>query len=227
MLSIITVVLNDANGLRRTLESLRSQCFQDFELLIIDGASTDNIQEVIFEFADLISVYISEKDDGVYHAMNKGLDHSNGDAVIFLNAGDYLVGQVFSSYTGGVGLLPYYYENARGVLTRGGARLFFLGMPYCHQAIVYPSSKIRYDTSYRISADYEYTIRNFNNKLPHLINSSGYVVFSAGGISSRYRNIRDFESMLIVKKYFTKYHLICFKFKLKLSEFIRRFNGYE
>jgi glycosyltransferase involved in cell wall biosynthesis len=90
-LSIITINLNSAIGLRKTIESVISQTFSDYEFIIIDGASTDGSVEVIKEFAAEFAYWISEPDKGIYNAMNKGILHANGVYCLFLNSGDYLV----------------------------------------------------------------------------------------------------------------------------------------
>ena len=90
-LSIITINRNNAAGLRKTIESVLSQTFTDFEYIIIDGASTDESVEVIKEYADKITFWVSEPDKGIYNAMNKGILKANGEYCLFLNSGDYLV----------------------------------------------------------------------------------------------------------------------------------------
>lgn len=87
-LSIITVNLNNAAGLRNTIESVLKQTYTDFEYLIIDGASNDQSVEVIQQFGDRIHYWISEPDKGLYDAMNKGIEHANGEYLQFLNSGD-------------------------------------------------------------------------------------------------------------------------------------------
>lgn len=89
-LSIITINLNNATGLRKTIESVVCQTFKDYEYIIIDGGSTDGSVDVIQEHADKISYWVSEPDSGIYNAMNKGILKANGDYCLFLNSGDYL-----------------------------------------------------------------------------------------------------------------------------------------
>ena len=90
-LSIITVNLDDKSGLSRTVESVKSQNFQDFEFIIIDGGSKDESLEVIKENETLIDYWVSEKDSGIYNAMNKGINKASGKYILFLNSGDYLL----------------------------------------------------------------------------------------------------------------------------------------
>lgn len=77
-LSIITINRNNAAGLRRTIESVVSQTYTDFEYIIIDGASTDGSVEVIKEYSDKITYWVSEPDTGIYNAMNKGILKAQG-----------------------------------------------------------------------------------------------------------------------------------------------------
>ena len=93
-LSIITINLNNASGLRKTIESVVSQSSRDFEYIVIDGGSTDGSIEVIKEFETRITYWISEPDNGIYHAMNKGIRAAQGEYCQFLNSGDWLVNEL-------------------------------------------------------------------------------------------------------------------------------------
>ena len=96
-LSIITVNLNNANGLQKTIESVINQTFTDFEYIIIDGGSTDGSLDVIKEYEDRIIYWVSEPDKGIYNAMNKGILNSKGEYLQFLNSGDWLVDETILS----------------------------------------------------------------------------------------------------------------------------------
>lgn len=86
--SIITINYNNALGLERTIISVVSQKYQGYEFIIIDGGSTDGSLDVIEKYSDKIDFWVSESDKGIYHAMNKGSYHANGDYCIFMNSGD-------------------------------------------------------------------------------------------------------------------------------------------
>ena len=92
-LSIITVNLNNVEGLKKTAESIVSQTFQDFEWIVIDGGSTDGSKELIEQYSEHIAYWCSEKDSGIYNAMNKGIRHAKGDYLNFMNSGDLLYGE--------------------------------------------------------------------------------------------------------------------------------------
>lgn len=87
--SIITVNLNNACGLEDTILSVIKQTCNDYEFLIIDGGSTDNSLSVIEKYKNQITYYVSEPDNGIFNAMNKGIIKSKGDYLIFMNSGDY------------------------------------------------------------------------------------------------------------------------------------------
>lgn len=95
-LSIITINRNNAEGLRKTIESVIQQTYTDFEYIIIDGASTDGSVAVVKEFANKITYWISEPDKGIYNAMNKGVLKANGEYLLFLNSGDWLVDEILN-----------------------------------------------------------------------------------------------------------------------------------
>lgn len=97
-LSIITINYNNADGLRKTLESVAAQTYSDFEHVIVDGASTDNSLQVIKEYVNNNNInenpiaikWVSEPDNGIYNAMNKGIRMAEGQYCQFLNSGDML-----------------------------------------------------------------------------------------------------------------------------------------
>lgn len=89
LISIITVNLNDLKGLKRTMNSVFGQSFKEFEYIVIDGGSTDGSREYIDSHSDKIDTWVSEKDSGIYNAMNKGIKAATGEYLLFLNSGDH------------------------------------------------------------------------------------------------------------------------------------------
>ncbi|PXV68065.1 glycosyl transferase family 2 [Dysgonomonas alginatilytica] len=87
-ISIITVNRNNADGLEKTIKSVIKQTYTNYEFIIIDGASTDNSVDIIKQYSSKISFWISEKDTGIFNAMNKGINRSTGDYCYFLNSAD-------------------------------------------------------------------------------------------------------------------------------------------
>jgi len=90
VISIITVVYNCVDLLPGTIESVMGQTYSNIEYIVVDGSSTDGTVAVIEKYADQINQWISEPDQGLYDAMNKGLKMATGDYVWFMNAGDHL-----------------------------------------------------------------------------------------------------------------------------------------
>ena len=89
-LSIITVNLNNKEGLKKTIDSIVFQTFSDYEYIIIDGGSTDGSVDIIKQYADKITYWVSEPDSGIFNAMNKGVLKATGEYCQFLNSGDIL-----------------------------------------------------------------------------------------------------------------------------------------
>lgn len=93
ILSIVTVNMNDVLGLEKTITSVYKQSFKDFEHIVIDGDSNDGSKELIINTRENYSYWISEPDQGIYDAMNKGIEAATGDYILFLNSGDWLKDQ--------------------------------------------------------------------------------------------------------------------------------------
>lgn len=87
-ISVITVVFNGEKTIRETIESVLSQDYAEVEYIVVDGNSTDNTVEIVRSFGDRITKFVSEKDQGIYDAMNKGIQLATGDVVGLLNADD-------------------------------------------------------------------------------------------------------------------------------------------
>jgi len=92
-INVITVNLNNKDGLRRTIESVIGQtCFNLIDYIVIDGGSTDGSKDVLEDYWSMLYHITSEKDSGIYNAMNKGIDVADDEYTIFLNSGDYFYG---------------------------------------------------------------------------------------------------------------------------------------
>ncbi len=89
--SIVTVVWNNKETISHAINSVLSQTYKNIEYIIIDGASTDGTVEIIESYGDRISTFISEKDGGLYHAMNKGIELATGDIIGTLNSDDFYI----------------------------------------------------------------------------------------------------------------------------------------
>lgn len=87
-ISVITISFNAAETIEDTIQSVLSQTYQDIEYILIDGGSRDETMDIVEKYRDRIDVIISESDDGIYDAMNKGIKYATGDVIAILNADD-------------------------------------------------------------------------------------------------------------------------------------------
>ncbi|MGK4569296.1 glycosyltransferase family 2 protein [Flavobacterium sp. 3HN19-14] len=90
-ISVITINYNDAAGLEKTILSVLNQNCDDFEFIVIDGNSTDGSKNIIEKYAGKLTFSVSEPDNGIYNAMNKGINAAKGEYLLFMNSGDILV----------------------------------------------------------------------------------------------------------------------------------------
>lgn len=175
LISVITITFNAAGVVRPTIESLCAQTFRNFEHIVIDGDSSDNTLDIVRALSPQTRI-LSEPDRGIYDAMNKGLRMARGKYLLFLNAGDSLHSpETLSLYAEAADKNPdiIYADtvivgSSRRILgprhLSAPARLtlssFSGGMLVCHQAFMMRRSLApEYDTRYRFSADYDWTVR--------------------------------------------------------------------
>ena len=96
VISIITVVFNNVKHIQKTLNSIYKQKYKNYELIIIDGGSTDGTLKIIKKNSSKIDCWVSDKDNGIYDAFNKGLKLATGDYVGFVNSDDILLPNALS-----------------------------------------------------------------------------------------------------------------------------------
>lgn len=214
-LSIITVNLNNCDGLQKTIDSVVAQTFRDFEWIVIDGGSTDGSKELIEQHAGCFAYWVSEPDSGVYNAMNKGVKIANGEYIQFLNSGDWYCDEsvlerafsrdnkediVFANKH-----VFYYQDGTTSVFEREYGNSF---TPFnlIHQNINHQSAFIKknlfdkvgyYDESYRIIADRKFF---FESILLHDASTAMLdfvlVNFGAEGLSSTIDSSKEKERLL-------------------------------
>lgn len=166
-LSIITVNYNDVDGLERTIKSVISQTFHDYEFIVIDGGSTDGSVDVIKKYESHIDYWVSETDGGIYPGMNKGLRQAKGDYLNFMNGGDCyhsddVLEQIFALDTDADIITGVHTENGVRNVGKGGVTMLDL----YKWAIDHQASFIRrevalrhpYDEKYQIVSDWKFFI---------------------------------------------------------------------
>lgn len=191
--SIIIATYNSGRTVRAALESVHSQTFQDWECIVVDGASKDETLEIVKEYCDKDNRfrYISEKDHGIYDAFNKGWKMANSPWVHYLGSDDSLtkdgmegvaleLDDSYSIVTGDV-----YLHRVDGTIREQQYKGYF----GCHQGVVMQRKVIEklggFDEQYRIMADYDLMVRNFgaSNKVK---NVRVFIAnFSIGGESQK------------------------------------------
>nr|WP_242695859.1 glycosyltransferase family 2 protein [Pedobacter sp. SYSU D00873] len=218
ILSVITVVYNNVRDIERTILSVISQSYSNIEYIIVDGGSTDGTINIINRYRDKITTFISESDNGIYDAMNKGLSVATGDYVLFMNSGDELydvntVEEVFSSspnadiYYGETEMFDESWTSLgqRRHQTPNYLTLksFKYGMSVSHQAIyIKRSIASRYDTSYQLSSDIDW-ILNALSKAKKVINTKRYVAkYLVGGMSKKKHRQSLLERFHIFSRYY-------------------------
>ncbi len=221
LISIITVVYNGEKFLEKTIQSVINQTYKNIEYIIIDGGSTDGTVDIIKKYEDQIDYWVSERDGGIYDAMNKGIDKANGVGLLFLNAGDYFVGEVLNSKISIPTFLSVKYKNRFGKLVDAKIKNYKYGIPNSHQGIIFENRGVKYNLLFKISSDYDYFLRlGYDDKLP-ILNSSGYVYYDNIGLSSMNYKRRDEEVLKIIKEHFTYKEVFIFYVKSKIKSFIK------
>jgi glycosyltransferase involved in cell wall biosynthesis len=208
-LSIITVNLNNTKGLERTMNSVFHQTFKDFEYIIIDGGSTDGSKELIENGSNNFVYWVSERDNGIYHAMNKGIKKAKGDYLLFLNSGDYLINdgilENIISELDGTGII---YGNIFLVINREKswtghypAKLSF--QYFVDSSLPHPATFIKrtlfdkvgfYNESMKIIADWKFfldAICRYNASYKHIDKTIS--VYDHNGLSSKAENLEGMQ----------------------------------
>jgi glycosyltransferase involved in cell wall biosynthesis len=210
-ISIVTINKNNANGLLKTVESVCMQTYADIQYIVIDGASTDQSLKVIEPFQNQISYMVSELDSGIYEAMNKGLQHADGNYVLFLNSGDVLCDNAVianaASYLSGYDLIygNMILSNKRDVIRKQPDKLslrHLLRDTIWHPTTFYRTVLIKecqgYNTKLKIAADYDLLLRLvFINHAAIRHIDLAVAVFDVSGLSS----LPQSKSLLMNERY--------------------------
>ncbi len=219
-LSIITINYNNIKGLEKTLESVFNQVFKEFEFVVIDGGSTDGSKELLLEYKDKITYWVSEKDNGVFHAMNKGIKVATGDFVIFMNGGDTFYSETTLSEV--VPELNYQFDVYYGNNYKESAnskRLktypeklnfsFFYTSSINHQSTFIRKSLFEehfyYNEEYKIASDWEFfTYIICYKNVPYKYLKKTISVYDFNGISSKpeFADVFQKEKLQSIQKYF-------------------------
>jgi glycosyltransferase involved in cell wall biosynthesis len=217
-LSVITIVYNNVRHIERTMLSVINQTYTNIEYILVDGFSTDGTLEIVQQFTSKIETLISEKDKGIYDAMNKGLAAATGDYVIFMNSGDEFyapdtVEKVFATAEDA----DIYYGETEMIDEAGKSlgqrrhkaprqftwRHFKYGMSISHQAIYIKRSLTQpYDMQYQLSADIDWILQAAK-KASKIVNVHQYVAkYLVGGMSKQKHRQSLAERFAIMRKHY-------------------------
>ena len=221
LFSIITVTCNAAKVLEQTILSVMNQTYVNIEYIIIDGASYDGTVSIIRQYESGITYWLSEADDGLYDAMNKGLWMASGDYVWFLNAGDVLkhheavaglaeialkngLPDILYGETDLMDLQGHVFAKRRLKTPRNLSwKSFRMGMLVCHQAfIVKRNIAPEYDLRYRFSADFDWCIRCLKEAKRIVNTRLRYVNYLYEGVTTANRKASLKERYAIMCKYY-------------------------
>lgn len=196
--------MNNLSGLQKTQKSIGNQSVKDFEWIIIDGNSNDGTKPLLKE---LNCQWVSEPDTGIYDAMNKGLERCSGDYVLFLNAGDVLASyDTLEMLQAATQKNPdFIYGDSWEENTYKKARKpdITKGMFTHHQAMLFRRaaiSNLRYDTTYKIAADYDFLARFLTDGKKIAYCPKPICIFEQGGISQTCARLGRQEQFQIRKK---------------------------
>lgn len=214
-LSIITVNLNNRDGLQKTIDSVVSQTFKDFEWIVIDGGSKDGSRELIEQYADHFAYWVSEPDKGIYNAMNKGIKVAKGEYLQFLNSGDWYwctdaLNKAFAKdlnadiayadcnmIKGDIVVEERHYPNIMSLKE-------IIEYNICHNSTIFRKQLFHdtlYDENLRIMADFKFLLKSVldNRKLVHIpVTLIGYDI---SGISSTNHELLDKEKEQIIDNF--------------------------
>jgi glycosyltransferase involved in cell wall biosynthesis len=171
-ITIITINYNNLKGLKRTIESVANQTWQEFEYIVIDGGSIDGSASYIESQSDKIDYWISESDKGIYNAMNKAIKVANGEYLLFLNSGDHLynnqVLEKYHSFAGEFDMIcfdEYRIGDQFSEIVKYPRKLNFSDL--CLSSLSHPNTIIKkslfdkvglYDESMKIVSDWKFSI---------------------------------------------------------------------
>ncbi len=227
-LSIITINLNNASGLKKTMDSVFSQTSNDFEYIVVDGGSTDGSKEIILELAnqqtnrivDLPFIWISEPDNGIYHAMNKGIQLSRGEYCHFLNSGDsYIDKYTINIFLTNLPKKDIVYGNMKKIFPNGkiikngpiedlSFLTFFTGSLNLPASLIKKSLFYEYgffDESYLIVSDWKFFINTvILNNVSISYKDVDVAYFNMDGISTRRKDIDGEERNRVLKELIPK-----------------------
>jgi len=217
--SVITINKENAQGLENTIRSVVNQDFKDYEYIVIDGYSTDNSIDIIKKYKDSIDYRVSEPDNGVYNAMNKGIARALGKYIIFMNSGDCFysndtLSDVFErnpnkDFLVGTALTKGKWINQRSYLPKKMDFFELATYPVCHQAMFTKRTLFEelgaYDEQMKISADWKFLFLAtmlYNKEIEIIHKDIAWTEPNGMSASAEFSEIMRKERYDTIKEYF-------------------------
>lgn len=236
LISIITVVYNDKHGISKTIDSVLGQSYKNIEYIVIDGASTDGTKEIIMNYHSSLAHFISEPDNGIYAAMNKGISLASGAFIGIINSGDHYEPGALELLSKAI------IDNKEIDIFHGILRVFQASGDLFHligshssclhlTMIEHPTCFVsknsylelgKYDEKYASSADYDFMLRMRLNKVQFMFLETIIANFYLGGMSSTNKAI--LETLKIKERYKlnSKLHTVLMKTYLKFRNILKQ-----
>lgn len=199
-ISIITVVYNGVKHIEQCIQSVLNQNYPNLEYIIIDGGSTDGTQDIIMKYNSSIAYWVSEKDTGIYNAMNKGWKKASGEIIAILNADDYYLEGALKSVSCFFDQTnaDIIYGNMTKLRVIGGTPYFREEFPNLDKmeesmGVFHPSTFVKrrvyqklngYNEEYQLSSDYDFFLRAYKRNFTFKYLNVNTSVFRIGGVSN-------------------------------------------
>ena len=239
MISVIIPTYNSEKYLEDALQSLKSQTEKNIEIIIIDGASTDSTIKIINDYSDIIKTIISEKDEGISDAFNKGIEESSGDVLFFLGSDDWLDTEYVLEKVISVlkrierpyflyGNIKYVDEKKKRLVKKNYSyKKFRKYMCIPHQAVFvdrfFFDTYGKFDINYKLAMDYDFFSRFVPKYEPSYINLTISNMRRAGASSNYIEQLREMDRVRLnlgytnsIKNIFERFLRIV-KYSMKLA----------
>lgn len=243
LVSIVTICYNSEKFIQKTINSVLTQDFINFEYIIIDGASTDNTLDLIkeylplFEKKGIIVTLLSEADNGIYNAMNKGIDLAAGKWINFMNSGDCfqndkVLNNIFEQeypYDILCGSAEIVLNGKKSLWNPKDLTSIWKRMPFCHQSVFVRRaihSTQKFDERYRLSADYDFFLRAYISKEKFHYIDICVAKYDTEGQSVTNETLSALENIRIALKHHHLrafiFHSLVYAYRSSLKKFIKK-----
>ncbi|MDR2691579.1 MAG: glycosyltransferase [Dysgonamonadaceae bacterium] len=238
LITVVTVNYNNLEALEKTIQNVIAQTYRPIEYIVIDGASTDGSVDIIKKYESKITDWFSEKDAGIYNAMNKGIERANGEWICFLNCGDVFVDNQtvqrivdhLQSSDADIVYGNIFVEQQDGTMKERIARepCNIHRMHFCHQSAFVKTVLLRnylFDESHKMSADLKFFKQCHYDKRKFVHVNFPIVIYDTSGISNvqRQKGLRD--NIAVIKEIDKGLDKYLFLFRLYFVIYWRMITG--